>query len=153
MNPGKQRWGLGCRDGSDLKNTEVPFIPACALLPLTLAILHLLYFTSRLLLSLAPTFFTILFMFSHHITTSLSPFLFSIDGNSILHSKDTIQSPFLSLMKTAKILFLAVTFIRILTFRRNEGLRVILFFFHFQLYRVLNVLGTSGRPVLVYNLF
>lgn len=76
MNPGKQRWGLSCRDGSDLKNTNgTVYSHLCPTSShtLTLAILLLLYFTSKLLLSLASTFFTFLFMFSHRITTSLSP--------------------------------------------------------------------------------
>ncbi len=39
MSPGRQRWGFSGCDGSTLKNTSVPFPPACALVSVSLSLL------------------------------------------------------------------------------------------------------------------
>lgn len=60
MSPGRQRWGFRAWDGSALKNTSVPLLPACAPLPLKLLLsppsvvytLHLISLFPRPLLSI-----------------------------------------------------------------------------------------------------
>lgn len=142
MSPGRQRWGFSACDGSTLKNTSAPFLPACALLPLTLSLLPSSIFYISRPISLFPHPLLSVPSSSCFLVISLPlspppPFLFSIDGTSsgIFNSgksKKAIQSPFsspfsLSPRRTAKILCPAVTFSRILTFRRNGSLRLILF--------------------------
>lgn len=118
MSPGRQPWGCRAWDGSALKNTSVPPLPACAPLPLKLLFspssvvysLHLISLFPRPLLSVPS-----LFKLSHHISSSLPSFLFSIGGTSSSAfysgtSKKAIYSslclPFLSPKgETAKILW------------------------------------------------